>query len=391
MNWSNILKILGITSVAGAIVLILNIQKVINWFHNLWTNIYHKLTRYKPKIPRETLRFVSRPQHCWWHMGKSNNQPAMQVVCDWYVTNITNKPVMVCGARIKKPRVDGFMCVRHPNSNIYGDYYILPHHTTDGRADFWIQPPIKKIGQPLILDLEFIDQYGNIHRVKKVKFNAPKPKLKDTTPPLEPVVSISNPVEKEIISVLQNELHRYRECGRRVGGLGSITLTYGGRNFKGVGTDWRESESPKQQSIVHDPANAKIESDNGAILIKYYNTLGQEQKMEFIDILLSRMYRDNAYSSIGYFFLYVCYRLGLLDGVLTRAKESLKGDSAYGFSDLLRLLDGFLKYEYPNFTSEHLDVIEKFIEGLDDHTFRIPERVRAIRAYLLAQKVNSIS
>jgi len=28
------------------------------------------------------------------------------------------------------------------------------------------------------------------------------------------------------------------------------------------------------------------------------------------------------------------------------AKIRLRGDSAYGFSDLLRLLDGVLKYEY---------------------------------------------
>ena len=72
------------------------------------------------------------------------------------------------------------------------------------------------------------------------------------------------------------------------------------------------------------------------------------------------------------------------------AKTELKGDSGYGFSDLLRLLDGLLKYEYQGFDSAALDLIEQFIDGLgDEHIFRIPERIRAIRAFLLSQKVNS--
>ena len=58
-------------------------------------------------------------------------------------------------------------------------------------------------------------------------------------------------------------------------------------------------------------------------------------------------------------------------------------DSAHGFSDYVRLLDGLLRYEHPKFTEEDLNKVEEFIDGLDEYVFHIPERLYAIRAYRL--------
>ncbi len=388
LNWMSVWTWIGISSLVALTTLLTNIGKILSGVNKVWDWFYRKLTRYHPRVPGETLRLIPIPQHCWWGTGSSSGNPAMQLVCDWYITNITDQEVKICGARIRKPNVNGFMVVRHCNGNIYGDYDILPHDTTEGRADFWIQPPIKKVGEPVTLDLEFIDQYGNVHLVKKVKFRAPQPPQKVVEPPMESITSIADPVEKEVVTVLQDEIYRYKGCGRRSGGLGSVVLNYNGRITTGVGSDGRKSDSPEQQSIIRDPQNAKIESDNGAILIGYYQTLGVVEKCRLIDIMVQRISRNTVYAPIGYFFLYVGVRIGAIKDILNRAKVMLKGDNAYGFSDLLRLLDGMLRYEYPSFKPETLDSIEQFIDGLgDEHTFSIPERIHAIRAYHLSQKI----
>ena len=44
------------------------------------------------------------------------------------------------------------------------------------------------------------------------------------------------------------------------------------------------------------------------------------------------------------------------------------------------LLNGLLKFRYPDFTSEMLDEIERMIHGLTEHTFLIPAKIAAIRA-----------
>ena len=378
--------LISIPILAALTTLLLNIKKIIAWVYNIFRRAYQNATRYRPMVPKETLRLVCIPQRCWWHMGKSSGNPAMQIASHWHVTNITDEDVTLCGTRVKRPRTNGFVMVRHPNNNIYGGYNIPPHFTTEASADFWIQPPIKKVGEPLTLDLEFLDQYGNVHRVKKVTFKPPQPKKKDTSPPMESIATITDAIEKEVVSVLQNEVHRYKECGRRAGGLGSIILNYKGRIITGVGSDSRKADSPEQQSIVPDSKNAKISSDNASVLINYYLSLNEAQKSKFISIMLSRISKDNAYSSVGYFFLFVGYRIGVMNEVLQRVKTHLKGDSAHGFSDSLRLLDGLLRYEYPNFTDRTLDDIDIFLQGIEEHTFRIPERIRAIRTYLLSRK-----
>ena len=43
------------------------------------------------------------------------------------------------------------------------------------------------------------------------------------------------------------------------------------------------------------------------------------------------------------------------------------------------LLNGLLRYRYPDFTNEMLDDIEKFLLGLKEHPFQIPEKIAAIR------------
>jgi hypothetical protein len=58
---------------------------------------------------------------------------------------------------------------------------------------------------------------------------------------------------------------------------------------------------------------------------------------------------------------------------------------AFGLSNTLMLLNGLLRYRYPDFPNEMLDEIERFLNGMNEHSFQIPEKIAAIRAMRLRQ------
>lgn len=373
---------------AAIITILVGTVTLTKWGHNQYKKVWHFFTRYRPKVPRETVRLIPQHHHNWWHLGSAKGNPAMQVVCDWYITNISDVDVLICGVSLRKPKTIGNICVRHQHQDIYGSYSIPPGCTTEARADFWIQPPIRKEGEPLVVDIDFVDQFGNSHRVRKVKFRPPSEKKeKPIVPQTETVSDISNPVEREIVTVLQAEINRYKDCGRKVGGLGSIQTTYHGRLYLGVDTGWRKANSPKLQAVVPDPENVKIESDNASTVIKFYYSLKDKQQNNFVATLLKRLSRETIYASVGYFILFVLYCIGYLNKALETAKKELQGDLAYGFSDFLQLLDGLLKYEYPKFSTEMLNDIEQFLKGIKEDTFRISERLLAVRTILLKKRM----
>jgi len=377
-----------VTVVAIVVGILSGVITLTEWGRNRWKKLRHFLTRYRPKVPRETLRVIPQYHHIWWSLGSSKGEPAMQLVCDWYITNVSDVDVLICEVSLRKPETTGNMFVRHPERDIYGRYPIPPGSTTEARADFWVQPPICKENEPLVADIDFLDQFGNSHRVRKVKFQPrPKKKKEPMTPEMEIVSDISNSVEREVVGVLQAEINRYTDCGRKVGGMGSVQTSYQGRSYCGVGADWRKADSPELQAIIPDPENANIESDNASVLIKFYNSLKNQQQNDFVESLLKRVSRETPYASVGYFILFVLYRIGHLNRALETAKKELQGDSAYGFSDFLRLLDGLLKYEYPKFSIEMLNDIEQSLKGIKEYTFRISERLLAVRAFLLAKRM----
>lgn len=378
-----------ILTVVGIVIgILVGIAALTERGRNQWKRFWRFISRYYPKVPRKTVRLIPRRHHSWWYLGSSKGKPAMQAVCDWYITNISDVEVLICEVTLKKPETTGNIFVRHPDQDIYGRYPIPPGSTTEARADFWVQPPTCKENEPLVGDIDFLDQFGNSHRVRKVKFHPrPKKKEKPTGPQMEVVSDMGNPVEREVVGVLQAEVNRYKDCGRRVGGLGSIQTTYQGRSYCGVGADWRKADSPELQAIVPDLENTSIKSDNASTLTKYYKSLENQQRNDFVKSLLKRLSRETAYAPVGYFILYVLYNIGYLKKVLETAKKELQDDSGHGFSDFLRLLDGLLKYEYPKFSTEMLNDIEQFLKGIKEHTFGISERLLAVRAFSLAKRV----
>jgi hypothetical protein len=350
---------------------------------------WYKITRFRPKVPRETLRIIPNYQmhRCIWNIGSIDKMPAMQVHCDFFVTNITDNDARICGVSLKKPQIIGEVIVRSPDSDIYGRFLIPPQFTSPVSVTFWIQPPICNEEKPLVADIIFIDHFNNPHEVKKVNIRPRVKKKKEAGgSPLEVVSDLDNPVEREVVTVLQAELDRYKECGRPVGGLGSVQTSVNDKKIRGIGTDIRKADSPLFQEIVQDTSNVTIESDNASILTDLYDTLNGDDKNTFINALVSRLSRETAYAPVGYFIMFVLFRLGQVNQALETAKTYLYKDSEYGFSDLLRLLDGLLRLEYPIFTDDELNEIEQCLKGIDEHLFRIPQRIQAIRTLRISER-----
>lgn len=331
---------------------------------------------------------VPQAESNWWSSGTHKGKPVAHVDFRFYVTNIHDSPVRICAVTVRKHRSTGFFMVRSVRSDIYGDYSIPTGCATEATAHFRLDPTIGKPDAHLVLDIDIIDQFANRHRIRNIEFRSrPKSEGKPKEPQMESVSDLGNPVEREVVAVLQAEVHRYRACGRGAGGLGSIQTIYRDHSHRGVGSDWRTTDSPLLQAIVPDPDSARIESDNATALIRFYGSLKNEQVSDFVISLLKRLSREEPYAPIGYFIFFVLYRVGHMKKALEKAKKSLQHDSAYGFSDLLRLLDGLLKFDYTKFSTEMLDDIDRFLPGIQEHTFAIPERLASVRAVLLAKRM----
>jgi len=356
----------------------------LDWGRKKVIQFWHFITRRKLQVPCETIRVVKHIRENWWNLGKMNGQPAMQINGHLYVTNISSNNVRILSVEILRPRKARKNCLRkdvltkHFENNIYGSYELKPNLTSEIAIDFWIQPPIIDEEKDLKLTIILTDQFGNKHKVKGLLFESRgKRKLltavkKELEAPVEAIYKIKNEIEKEVASVLKIEVERYKECGRRVGGLGSVRLKDSDR--PGIGTEWRKADSPINQSIEMVPQNEYIISDNVRALINLYENLeNSDDKSTFINSLLNRLSKDKEYASVGYLIFLVLFRIGKLELSFDIARAKLYKDSEFGFSDALRLLDGLLRFEHPEFSKELLEKIEVFIDGLDEHAFRIPE------------------
>lgn len=124
-------------------------------------------------VPNKTIILVpiARPNALWWHMGSMGDKPAMQIVGDLNVTNISAHGVFLMGARLRKPKAIGHVVVRASDSNLYSSNHVIPRGSvSDLRFDFFVQPPTRKNGEVFKADVAIVDQFGNEHWLKKVEF-----------------------------------------------------------------------------------------------------------------------------------------------------------------------------------------------------------------------------
>lgn len=334
--------------------------------------------------------------NCWWSMGKRGDEPTMQVVGSVFVSNVAPVPVRIPQVELRygfrgRKRVNGMVIVpRSREDNLHGFYDIPPNETRNAPFDFWVFPPVVKAGEPFKChSVIFSDQFGNKHSVKGIVFTVlPTGGPARPGQPEEFPYQIADPIEKEVVSVLKAEIGRFEQCGRRVGGLGSIHISYQGRAFTGVGGDSWTPDSPKNQLIAPDPESAAVKSDNLDALVSFYRGLASDgDQKRFISALLERLDGKRGYLDVSYFIVAVLFTIGHLGEALQKAKRDLplKDSKLWGLSNVLMLINGLLRYRHVDFTSEMLDDVERLIHGLDEHPFLIPAKVAAIRAARLAK------
>ena len=308
----------------------------------------------------------------------------MQVNFDGHVTEITGKPIKILRVEIRKPSTVAALAVLSNNHDARREQALEPHECAEVRATFFVKAVLAEIGKPWRASVVFIDQFGNRHKVKNCEFRS----LQNNKPPVrqEPEefpYEIADPVEKEVVSVLKAELSRYAVCGRSCGGLGSIYIIYGGHTFTGVGVGGWKPNSPLNQVIASDPEAASLESDNLKALVNFYRGLSiDEERSRFVEALLTRLDKSRGYLGVSYFIVAVLWKVGSLNDALQKVKRDLPEDDtrSWGFSNVLMLLDGLLRYRHPDFTNPMLDEIERLTHGLKEHAFSIPAKLAAIRA-----------
>ena len=114
------------------------------------------------RAPRRSLKIVARTDRLRWSSGSTSGRPAMQVVGEWFVTNILPEaPTRLLQVRLRRPDVVGSLGEMDP---------IAPSQAIETRTIHWIEPPICEAKEDLVTDVEFVDQFGNVHRLRQVRF-----------------------------------------------------------------------------------------------------------------------------------------------------------------------------------------------------------------------------
>lgn len=348
-------------------------------------------------------------QRNWWHMGRTGDgRPSMQIATYWYVTNRTGRPINILNAYINRPHAQGIVLTKDTHSAYHGSYPVPAHATTELVADFWIDPPFKREGKSIRIDIVFVDQNGQKRTVRNVRIDSDKKKRrKPVKLQEEAVYKLEHEVEKKVAAVLKDEVSRYKKFGRQHGELGSLHAVYKERVVKQIyGDGWSHSDSGKRLEIVSDPENAVIKSENGDALVGLFNSLGQEADKELlINSLLTRLNREKEYYCVSYLILHVLFRIGQLERGLETAQTALvprptwldkllrreprtpllELHQRHGLGDMLGLLNGLLRYNHPSFSDRELDLIEAFIEQPKEFSDRIAEKIHSARAFRLGQ------
>ncbi|ROZ78265.1 hypothetical protein [Ramlibacter sp. WS9] len=346
---------------------------------------------------RKTFYMTPIAQHCRWSVAKqADGSLVTQIVADFAVKNQSAAPIGLMRVRIIKPKIRGevltdMITVREQRGHMHGtahfDYRIAPGTSLPSRAMVMIRgKPRKDEGEDLTVVFGVSDEDGHEQHVRVVCKGMRKPKPSDLPIPVEALHAIVDPIEKDVASVLQTELSRYELNGRQAGGLGSVHIVMEGKEIKQLGNDMRVMQATTNQEIVSEAGTAEVKSDNLDALLALHGRLAtDDERARFVNALLNRLQDDMGYACVAYLIVLVLWKIGLLGEALEAAMFGLPEDDRkdFGLSNALMMLNGLLRYRHPDFTPDMLDTIERFLQGSQEHSFRIPQKIAAIRAQRL--------
>src|SRR5215813_5677738 len=181
-------------------------------FRKLW----HLITRYRRRVPRETIRITPQEGLQRWSDVSLGGLPATALDGRWRVANVLpDREVLIVGARITGHEAQHtYIHTQHPERDIYSSEFLIPPLTISKvMTDFYFVPPITKPGRDLKAKLILIDQFGNEHKLKTVFKSPEKPAPRLPEPPKDSLDAIRDPIARDVASFLKAETQRYRACG----------------------------------------------------------------------------------------------------------------------------------------------------------------------------------
>jgi hypothetical protein len=158
----------------AAIVAVLAWGRGWTWPRRLW----HGATRYRPRIPRKTLSIWPMRRYPLlsdqrWRTASVGDQPVMQIVSEWHVTNLAKQAIHIHRARIRQPRkarTDGEVYMIDPQTNLADDVMLAPRSSAEVLTQFFVHPPVCQAGEDFKAKIVFTDQFGNKHKTKWIVF-----------------------------------------------------------------------------------------------------------------------------------------------------------------------------------------------------------------------------
>ncbi|MER8993031.1 hypothetical protein [Mesorhizobium sp. M0482] len=150
----------------------------------------------------------------------------------------------------------------------------------------------------------------------------------------------------------------------------------------------------------------KIVSEIGDAIVEYASKLPEDRLAKFPSLLLDRLDRDREYYGVSYLIVYALWRLNRLEDALQTVYERyefkpalvdnifrrsyvnrvLERNQQYGYSDVLGLLNGMLRYEHLHLVERELEKIEWLAMNTSEHPFQIAQKITSIRALRIANR-----
>lgn len=321
-----------------------------------------------------------------WNRGKRGDEEVISIHTAWNITNILPYNVTVLNAYLRKPQaVKGSVLIKSHEADIYGSCIIPQGYTTEVHADFTIDSKYAKADDKILkISIDFQDSLGHLHKVKNASvYLVIKNKIKQEKLTVEDPSKIKDELVRKVVAVLKNEIQQYKIRGRLEGRLGTVEWPRGTIEWTDVGSTI--------QFLFQSSDSQHVTSEHATALLNLYKSANRKGKATITKALLDRIDRKSEYRNVSYLIIFALFLSGNLNDGLVVAKRKLLNDKTNGFSDVLRLIDLLLAFRYQEFGEDTLNQLEELVYSIEEHPFRIKERINAIRVKSLVGERPSFS
>ena len=194
--------------------------KLLKWFYSISPVEFG----WKRPLPRLGLIESSWRSHNWTFRAQKDKK-VLVLDTNWVITNTLPYNLTALNAFLKKPEsAKGSIMLKDVNSQYWGHYPIPKGYTTEMGITFAIDKKHIKNAKSIInAELELQDPTGRKHKFDSVIIYPFEPRKGKNVEHLkvEDSSKIRNEIEKQVVSVLKNEMQQYKARGRREGRLGT--------------------------------------------------------------------------------------------------------------------------------------------------------------------------